>query len=197
MTWRSSSGTATRPSILGEAAVLNADISMRVFVPDQHSPEIVETEFPARHSIVGFAALFRHFYANGERASFNQVQRILRRANLALDDEGDVLRAAALQAWAGAQGRLRGYTLHALAKAAYTGQPIREELSKYSPEFIISVFNYGDDLHWDQRHRDMTRAWTKDEFMTAHMRMTFLESTACLAHLYIEFACLASRAAER
>jgi hypothetical protein len=178
---------------LAESTLLNGSFGMTVNIPDMDSEPIVETNFPARDVAVGFSALFRQFHSHDEAASFGRVKGLLVRTNRDLGGDYTQLRDRHLQAWARAQGQLRAYDLLTLCAARVTGrEPGDEEQSPQSPEQLISIFNYGDDLHWGDRRQEAA-AWKKDAFIGSHQRMRFFTTVASLAHLYIGFREIVAR----
>ena len=150
----------------------------------------IEYSFPPHDAIVGFSVLFRQCYATDERASFAKVKSILWRASGTVGDEHGPQRQDHIRAWARAQAQLRAFDLRTLCSEALDGgrkDPMRAQ--PHSPEFIISVFNYGEDIHWD-RQRETASLWKNDEFLGPHLRMEFFESTCSLAFVYLGFALL-------
>lgn len=53
-----------------------------------------------------------------------------------------------------------------------------------SPEFIISAFNYGADIHWGDK-RETVALWDHDVFMSPHQQMRFFKSAVSLAYIYL------------
>ena len=176
---------------LAESRVVNEGASVSVRFPDGHGREPqVDHTFPAQDAIAGFSVLFRQCYSSDERASFSKTRNILWKATMAAAGDAGAERAAHLTAWARAQGQLRAYDLMTLCgNALRPGRPRGLGLPDRArtgdpPEFIISAFNYGADIHWGDR-RDTVALWNNDAFMGPHQRMRFFESAVSLAFVYI------------
>lgn len=174
---------------LAESRVVNEGASMNTRFPDGGSGEPeVEYTFPAQDAIAGFSVLFRQCYSPDEKASFAKVQGVLRQAMKAREDGHQAERTSQLNAWARAQGQLRAYDLLTLCgralSAKRTDGGFINDGQRESPEFIISAFNYGADIHWGDK-RDTVAVWNSDGFLGPHQRMRFFESAVSLAYVYL------------
>jgi hypothetical protein len=182
---------------MAESSLLRGEDSATVHVADDGSGiDHIDTTFTSNEIARGFTTLFRQFDAD-EAASFNQVQRILRQASESAGDEYQAERLARLTAWGRARSTLRGENLK-----VRVGQKLREQgrmpsgipgEGGMSPVTLISVYQYGDLIHWTDK-RSVIEAAAADPFQHAWQRLAFLEAVTGLAHLYIGFS-LAVRAA--
>jgi hypothetical protein len=183
---------------LAESAFLAHPTGVTVNVLGEGLEEQIERSFPPRENVRGFSVLFRQFYSDEEAASFKKVQSMLGRfnqqtADSSVDDRRDYLRS-----WGRAAGRLRGYSLKLLVAKRL------EELGKIGPgphanehlpgpEMLISIYNYGEDIHWGEK-RQQVAAWNESPFDSAWTRMACFEAMNGLAHLYLGFAQLVDAA---
>jgi hypothetical protein len=177
---------------LAESAFLAHPTGVTVNVLDGGSDEQIEKQFPPRENVRGFSVLFRQFYSDDEAASFKAVQGVLRRLNNEAADEAMNARNVQLSAWGRAARKLRGSTLRLLVGKRLQeqgklppGPRVNEHLPP--PEMLISVYSYGDDIHWG-RQREQAAAFGKSEFDSAWTRMACFEAMVGLAHLYLGFA---------
>lgn len=159
--------------------------------------EVINADFPDVESVRGLLVLFRQFYAPEEPASFVKVKSSLMRAakNSPPAEESHL---NILKSWGRAHGRLR-----TLSAKALVGQRLIEEgllfgpvPEKTSPELIISAFAYGDHIHWG-KHREQVAKWRLDSFLGPWNQLAFLEAVSGLAHFYMGYAVIASKALGR
>jgi hypothetical protein len=183
---------------LAESAFLAHPTGVTVNVLDDGVEEQIEKSFPQRENVRGFSVLFRQFYSDEEAASFKKVQSTLGRFNQQAADSSVDIRSDYLRSWGRAAGRLRGYSLKLLVAKRL------EELGKIGPgphanehlpgpEMLISIYNYGDDIHWGQQ-RQQVAAWNESPFDSAWTRMACFEAMNGLAHMYLGFAQLVDAA---
>lgn len=177
---------------LAESTVVNKGASMSVRFPDDSGGEpAVDYSFPPQDAIAGFSVLFRQCYSPDEKASFAKTQSILRMAVRDVSDHSQTKREAHLSAWAKAQGQLRSLDLMELCGRALAPDGERrgksESTGQESPEFIISAFNYGADIHWGDK-RDTLELWNNHVLLGPHQRMRFFESAVSLAYVYVGVA---------
>ena len=176
---------------MAESALLSGDDAFTVHVADGGAGiERVDTTFTSKEITRGFTALFRQFDSPQEPAGFLQVQRVLREANTAADDAHAAARVTQLKAWGKARSYLRAENLKVRVgqKLRDQGQwplPIPGE-GTMSPETIISTYQYGDLIHWDDS-KVLHEAAT-DPFEHAMQRMAFLEAATGLTHVYLGFS---------
>lgn len=175
---------------LAESRVVNDGASMEVRFPDgpNSGDPNVDYTFPAQDLIAGFSVGFRQCYSPDEPASFAKTTGVLWRATKTAPDGRHDQRAEHLRAWARAQGQLRAYNLMTLCSRALhggdTGNPLVEERQGEPPEFVISAFNYGADIHWGDK-KDTVAAWNNDTFLGPHQRMQYFETAGTLAFIYL------------
>jgi hypothetical protein len=154
--------------------------------------ETVITDFPSGEATRGFSTLFRQFYANDDKASYQAMQRLLRNANDASEDAARETRKEHLNRWARAQGQLRAWPVKVLVgrrlieEGTLFGPGIPGEDSP-SPEQLIKVFNYGELIHWGEASAELD-SWKADSFKGPWRQMEFYEAVAGLAHLYNGFS---------
>jgi hypothetical protein len=153
---------------LAESAFLAHPTGVTVNLVDGALEERVEERFPPKENVRGFSVLFRQFYSNEELASFNAVQRVLRQLNKEAVDDRLHARSDQLTGWGRAAGKLRGYSLKVLVGKRLQpqgqlppGKVVNEHLP--SPQMLISVYNYGEDIHWGEK-RQQVAAWKESPF---------------------------------
>jgi len=106
------------------------------------------------------------------------------------------LRRETIASWRRAAGRLHARSLNQLLRdkpAREEGFQVLDYQEEHSPSFLLSAFDYGDLIHWDEK-RSVVEAWEQDPYTGAHRRLAFLSAAAAIAHLYIGFAVLAETA---
>jgi hypothetical protein len=178
---------------LAGSAVLNAgDAGMHVtLTPD--GVEEVETTWPPTDSIVGFATMFRQFYADDEEASFNAAQAILFPAAQAeVDDETN--RVEELRRWGRAVGISKEKSIDRSAHEALAAVGMMPPLEgnypdRDKPARVISQYFYGDYVHWSSKkgHSETVARREQSPFDDASYRYEFLKATIGLAHLYLGY----------
>lgn len=161
--------------------------------------EHVDTQFPPSENIRGFSVLFRQFYENSERASFQNVQRVLREANSRSNHSDSESRSEILTSWGKAVGRLRRYMLTVCVAQRLHSEgrmhPPPYPGSDTNPAQLISIYNYGNDIHWGRRSDDLA-AIEVDEFTEKWTRMSFFDCVGGLAHVFMGMAQLVDAAGE-
>jgi hypothetical protein len=80
--------------------------------------------------------------------------------------------------------------------AAEEGLAVLSFEEEHSPTTLLSLYDYGDLLHWD-RGREVLAGWDRDEFRAGERRFAFLAAACALAHLHIGFAVLVATATGR
>jgi len=194
---------------LAESALISSSAEFAVHVtrrPDGTFDEEVESRFyPSKEITRGFSVLFRQFYSDDDQAaSFQAMQRILRRLNDTLKDDDHEDRLKYLKAWGRAQGRLRGYSVKVLVRkqlsdngrwtmdyGLWTMEKVPGE-DGIPPERLIKMYNYGDLIHWG-KEAEATEAvslWQADPFLGPYQQLNFLEAVTGLAHIYMGFSLL-------
>jgi hypothetical protein len=189
---------------LARSAVLNAvDEGMHVDIEDDTDVEHVALRLAERDRQMGFAALLRHCDSTKEPASFDRVASIVWKAIEArgvddADPDATVAALDILKSWRKAVGRLHMRSLNQLLRdrlAADEQLAILAFDEEHSPAHLLSVYDYGDLLHWDRKRGSLT-AWQDDEYRSGERRLTFLACACALAHAYIGFAVLAMAATD-
>lgn len=167
-----------------------------VLVEDDTYAERLVVRLPDRDRQVGLVALLRHCDSPQENASFKRVADALWQACDREPRAASEARRDVLVAWRRAAGRLHGKSLNQLLRDKLVAE---EEMGILaydepdSPAFLLSVFDYGDLLHWDSK-REALSEWEQDKFVIADRRVAFLGAASTLAHVYIGFAVLAESA---
>ena len=181
--------------ILARSALLSASDRVTFSVAGPSEKGSVEASFSAPDQVAGFAAYFRQLYDNDEPASFQRAMAIL------LDPLGSrgasVVNETALRRWSFAVRELhrKPMELLILESLSEVGEwsPLSDTdrlgFADQRPERIISQYLYGDAIHWG-KHAEVLEERKLSEFEDARMRMSFLEATAALGHVYIGFAVL-------
>jgi hypothetical protein len=173
---------------LAASQLLNGPAELTVFV-NESTEEAVKTSFQSKEITRGFAVSFRQFHSDGEPASFRRVHGIASRLAQDRLAESDWRE---LKAWGKARSQLRGRPLKVLAgqelrrQSLWNSPQIPDDYPPY-PEELISLYQYGDLIHWDRKREDLS-ALTATPWDHAWQQMRFLEAVAGLAHLYIGYA---------
>jgi len=170
-------------------------ISFR-FTSDSIEPTL--TDIPPAENIRGFTALFRQFYSNEEPASFNKVQWAITQANERTLDGKSHERREQIQRWRRAVAKLRAYELRVVV-----GHQLRERGmyphdgpfpgEMWSPDSLISTYNYGEELHWGSASEHLEMFENK-AFFSQMMRSQFIESVRGIAHVFMGFGLLVESA---
>jgi len=172
---------------LAASEVLNAgDVGMKINLGEGGTVESVEGNFSTPERVRGLTAGFRQLYSPNEPASFQKAIDTMQLAVRAQSSADESSQLAALAEWGAAARALRGNWLDALAQARIAPD-LRTAVPKESPEEVISVFFYGEHLHWD-RKADRRAEWAEDPLFDAYYQLHFLGAVAGLGWLYVEFA---------
>lgn len=181
---------------LADSGLLNAvREGFNVRMPDGVSgPEEIEREFSRTDLQVGFAALLRQCDSPKERANFERVRSILWLKSEAAQDDAHDARLEQLEAWSRAAKRLHAKSLNQLLRDRLVkDEGIRafEYTEQQSPQQLLSIYNYGDLIHWDDKKSPVIAQWEADPYIESDRRLAYLDAASGLAHLYIGFAELA------
>lgn len=182
---------------MAEGSFLRHPIKLHISF-DSESIETTSRDFPHGESIRGFSVLFRQVYSNQEPASFNAVQRVLRAANGRAADGLTDQRDAQLRAWGRAVAQLRMHQVAVLVGRRLHRDGVFHHPEPFpgeetSPAQLISIYNYGEDIHWG-RHREDLAVINSDSFLSAWERMSFFDAVAGLAHTFLGFSVLVDSA---
>lgn len=162
-----------------------------------YGPEEIEREFSRTDLQVGFAGLLRQCDSTQERASFHGVRGILTQKANAVHDVMREMRLAHLKAWRDAAKTLRLKSLNQLIRdklVADEGLQAFAYNEEHSPEYLLSLYNYGDLIHWDSDKSAVVTEFERDPYIESDRRLAYLDAASGLAHLYIGFAELARAA---
>ena len=183
---------------LAASAVVNtAGGGMNVDIADSGTGEDLTTAFPQRDRQIGFSTLLRQCDSPSEQAPFKRVTDILWQASRASQDGGSGdAREQIIASWRRASGRLHARSLNQLVREKLAREEHLEILNyeeEHAPSFLLSAFQYGDLIHWDEK-RSVLEVWDQDKYTASHRRLAFLAAAVAIAHVYIGFAVLAETA---
>ncbi len=163
----------------------------------------IQTQKSPRENVGGFITQFRQLYAKDESASYSDVVGIISRLTRTTTDSFQDRRQDILSAWRRAHGRLLQQRVEAIVarkhvNSAYVGQgdsptPIPFEHAR--PTELISRYMYGEYIHYGEK-REALQAFRKSEseLIIELDYLNFLEAAIGLAHYYLGFSILATRA---
>lgn len=153
----------------------------------------LNVEGPPKESLRGFAVLFRQMHSdNDEPASYTVVKNILGTASRSADDGLADTRLDFIKRWNGARAKLLQFTLTDIARSKlYSARSAQAEFTdikcEHSPMQLISLFNYGEYIHWGKR-RDDHRSAFENPVLGALLEFQYHESLVGLSHFYLGFA---------
>jgi len=184
---------------LGQSVVLNSRSRVTINLAGDLEDE-VDAEFPDGENIRGFSVLFRQCYGDDETASFKAIRTALGRAARSMNDSDYERRLNLIKAWRRAHGKLRADQLemHVL-RALHADGKVSEnalELHRDRPAQIISLYNYGEVIHFGAKRRELANLIGAGQFESAWSKMQFLFAVAGLSHFYVGFSLLAMAALE-
>ena len=176
---------------------------MTVRIDDEGTSEDVTFDSPPADAVAGLAVLLGHFYSTNERASFANVERLLRAEAEEAVSPDQTEQVRQLDVWRRSVGVTRNRSLQnqAIKRLITDGRvPNDPDLERYpdaaTPEQTISDYFYGDHLHWDSK-RDVVEQRAKSPFLDGIYRYEFFKAAAGLSHLYVGFATLVEVAVSR
>lgn len=155
--------------------------------------ETVVVDGPSKEALRGFAVLFRQIHSDqNEPATFKVVQSILSAASASSEDDLRDDRMRFIKEWGGARTQLLRRSLsdicHSKINEAH-GAP-RELIDiqrEYTPLGLISLFNYGEYIHWGDRRNDHA-ALFEDEVGGSLTEFDFQEILVDFSHFYLGYA---------
>ena len=165
-----------------------------------YGPEEIEREFSRTDLQVGFAGLLRQCDSTKERASFHGVRGILTQKADAEHDDAREMHLAHLKAWRDAAKKLYLKSLNQLIRdklVADEGLHAFAYNEEHSPGYLLSLYSYGDLIHWDSDKSTVVAEFERDPYIESDRRLAYLDAASGLAHLYIGFAELARTALVR
>jgi len=184
---------------LARSAVLSAKAEVRVSIVDNGTRAKIERHnFPPRDATVGFATLFRQLYSPSEKGSFDQVAKIIGRANEEADDVLASTRREQLRRWTKAQNRLKGSSLDQLLSAQLEiegkwNSALTPKTHDLNPQQLISLYFSGDLIHWGDS-REQLAIFQGVSDLSAMRDIDFFRAMAALAHIYMGFGELVAAA---
>jgi len=153
---------------------------------------------PPREAIRGTVVLFRQLASDDERASYSTVRKIIGRRIHEVVDEHSGQRDEWQRRWNRARAALMSGMLTAMADRKVIDSmggsrdvPVPGE--DVRPTELISLFQYGDLIHWDKQ-REAMGALVADDFMHKFRTLQFLEVIIQLSHVYLGYSILVRRA---
>lgn len=159
----------------------------------------VEVDPTDDDALVGFSTRFRQLHSddmNGD-PTFGVVSGMLIKAAKKATDPNAEARLELLTTWRKARAQLLKHPLKNLAATkAIAEEGISNpdgDLGNYSnvnPEKLISLFNYGEKIHYSKRHAEEFDELASDDFKHAHGEHEFVVSMLGLVHLYFGFSLL-------
>lgn len=153
---------------------------------------------PPREAVRGTVVLFRQMTAEGEPASFSAARKIIGSRIKGVRDEHFDQRDEWQRRWVRARAALMSGLLTTMADR----KVIREQGGSddvpvvgedVRPAELLSLFQYGELIHWDQK-RDAMSALIADDFDHKMQTHNFLEVVIQLSHLYLGYSLLVRRA---
>lgn len=156
-------------------------------------PQELKVEGPPKESLRGFSVLFRQMHSDkDEPASYTVVKNVLGAASRSAEDGLAATRLDFIKQWNAARAKLLQFTLADMARskmyAARSAPPEFTDIKReHSPMQLISLFNYGEYIHWGKR-RDDHRSAFEDPLGGALLEFQFHESLIGLSHFYLGFA---------
>lgn len=153
---------------------------------------------PPREALRGSVVLFRQIAAKDEKASFHVVSNIIGKRTQEVDDLNREARKSYLKGWRRAHGRLLSDSLENLADAVAIGRmggdPARMHVPMSLPPMaLLSLFQYGDLIHWGLKREEHAALVTSD-FQFARHFYDFVAVVTQLSHVYLGFSQLARAA---
>jgi hypothetical protein len=157
------------------------------------------SDFPTREEMAGFSTMFRQLYSTKEPANFASIVKILGQTNEQANDSATAERQSHLKRWRLAHGRLQADSLDALL-----GRQLEREgkwpsrmtprLHDLNPQQLISMYQYGDLIHWDAEKRGKLAVFRTENDIAAARELDYLKVVIAISHIYVGFAVLAQAA---
>jgi hypothetical protein len=183
--------------LAGSAVVSTAGGGLNVDIADSGRGEELTRAFPEKDRQIGFSTLLRQCDSPSEQAPFTRIADILWQASQGSQDgRTRERRAQIIISWRRACGRLHARSLNQLVREKLAREEHLEILDyqeEHAPNFLLSAFQYGDLIHWDEK-RSVLETWEQDEYTAGHRRQAFLAAAVAITHVYIGFAVLAETA---
>ena len=155
--------------------------------------EAVSVDQPAKEALRGFAVLFRQIHSDqNEPASFKVVRSILTAASASTVDGFQENRMGIVKEWSRARAQLLQHSLSDLCNSKMAADriapPVLAEIQReYTPVQLISLFNYGEYIHWGDRRNDHA-ALFQDAVGGALSEFSFQEILVGFSHFYFGYA---------
>ena len=138
----------------------------------------------------GLAVTFRQLYSTEEDASFTRICNVLCKHLKTEPAEIKEKGISVISAWREAHSKLCGNTLSQLVRRKMIDEgliggaykPFAHELP---PEQLISLYLYGDWIHWDKRRREDLEQVAKYPILEGMYRMNSMEAIPAFSHIYI------------
>lgn len=176
---------------LGESSVLSGEYRLRVDIGDE-TGESVEAQFPKGENLRGLSVLFRQFYSDEEIASFTRARKVLGEVCAQLEDAKRDKRLEQLRLWRKSHGRMRGAQLEMIVLEEMVSEgrvpPSTLELARKGPNYLISLYNYGELIHFGDKRGHLKELVGAGPFEESWTKMEFLTTVTSFSHFYIGFA---------
>lgn len=91
-----------------------------------------------------------------------------------------------LQAWRAAAKKLRVRSLNQLVRDRLVhedGLRAFDYQEEHSPAQLLSLYNYGDLLHWDGTKSPVVAEYETDPYVESDRRLAYLDAASALAHV--------------
>ncbi|MBB2914870.1 hypothetical protein FHS43_006182 [Streptosporangium becharense] len=175
-----------------ESSLLNVGQSFAYNVTAEGVKEILEKEFLSREVSRGVTVTFRQLHSTKEVACFSRVYNVLYKR---LDGQPPRVREEGqrmVAQWREAHNKLQGHSLLQLVRKKMIAQGVmggqyRPFGYELPPEQLISLYQYGDLIHWGKK-RDELAEVADDPILEGLYRITFMEVMLVFAHIYMGFA---------
>ncbi len=177
---------------LARSTVLSHDGGMRITFTRNNPDPTITRDRPSGEALRGTTVLFRQLASSAEPASFLAVRKLVGRRIHETRDAHREQRADVHKAWARAhaglqQGLLRTEADRKVARAINWHEPVGGE--DVRPQHLLSLFQYGDLIHWDRRAEEL-QALASNDFDYATAEFRFIEVLLQLSHFYLGYAVL-------
>lgn len=182
---------------LAESTVLSHGGGLRLEMNDGKGT--LTADQPPREAIRGTVVLFRQMTAEAEPASFSAARKIVGARIKQVKDEHFDQRDEWQRRWVRARAALMSGLLTTMADRKAIRQrggsdDVRVVGEDIRPAELLSLFEYGDLIHWADKRRDAMNALIADDFDHKMQTHNLLEVVIQLSHVYLGYSVLVRRA---
>lgn len=183
---------------LAECSIVNVTGGFDVRWPDGATgePVVEDLDLPARDLQAGFTALLRQCLAPNDEITVSRIHSILWQASEAATDLHRDERLDQLRTWSRVLKRLRQKSLPQLVRDRYVEEEewtLFDHQEPRTPDELLLAYQYGDLLHWGEKHRDAVPA-DRESLEGAARQLDYLTAAVGLTHALIGFGELARAA---